>query len=224
MSAARFSNSLSKIYRPISNFRKPLALNSVQQHQQLRSVVFVRGQRVQGLIRDPSEVLSSDGVHYDASNKEILTHIKSYINLLNLSNKIELSDTLLLQIITHKSFAHGSKPYNANLAFFGEQLLQFVSTKHVLNQCNGELNAIGSFAHRLMWSDRLLAAFAESKGIDSIFFCRKALPTGKTDQLYKPKGIYSTITSSLVGAIGAKYGKAVAEEFIEKELIPSFKN
>lgn len=193
------------------------------QTQSTRSVVFVRGQRVQGLIRDPSEVYSTDGVSYGAT-EENLSHLKKYLQSINLSQKIELSDELLLQVLTHKSFAHGSKPYNANLSFLGEQLLQLASSKYVLSQSKNDTTAIGSLAHRLMWSDKLLAVFAESKGIDSVFFCRKALPGGKSDKLYKPKAIYSTITSSLIGAITAKYGKKIGEEFVEKEIIPAYKN
>lgn len=190
---------------------------------QYRSIVFVRGQRVQGLIRDPSEILSSDGISYGLENNDNILPLKNYISSLSLSTKIELPEKLLLQIITHKSFAHGSKPYNAHLSFLGEQILQLCSTKHVINQ-SGNLNAIGSLAHRIMWSDKLLAAFAESKNIDKVFFCKKALPGGKIDKLYKPKAIYSTITSSLIGAIASTYGKTIAEEFIEKEVIPAYKN
>ena len=197
-------------------------LTFTQQQKQQRSIVFVRGQRVQGLIRDPSEVLSSDGVKYGAESDN-LTPLKNYLSSLNLSTKIELSDELLLQIITHKSFAHGSKPYNAHISFLGEQILQLCATKHVIGQSKS-LDAIGSLAHRIMWSDKLLAAFAESKNIDKVFFCKKALPGGNIDKLYKPKSIYSTITSSLIGAIASKYGKHAAEEFIEKELIPAYKN
>lgn len=194
----------------------------VNKKQQIRSIVFVRGQRVQGLIRDPSEVLSSDGIKYGIENDN-LKPLKDYLTSLKLSTKIELPDELLLQIITHKSFAHGSKPYNAQLSFLGEQILQLAVTKYAITQ-SGNFDAIGSLAHRIMWSDKLLAAFAEAKGIDSVFFCKKALPGGKIDKLYKPKGIYSTITSSLIGAITSKYGKSVAEEFIEKELIPAYKS
>lgn len=191
------------------------------QHIQSRSIVFVRGQRVQGLIRDPSEVLSSDGFSYGAT-EENLSALKNYLDNLKLSQKIELSDDLLLQLLTHKSFAHGSKPYNAQLSFLGEQVLQLTATTHVSKQSKDKLAAIGSFGHRLLWSDKFLASFAENKGIDAVFFCRKALPGGKIDKLYKPKGIYSTITSSLIGAITAKYGKNMAGEFIEKELIPAY--
>lgn len=211
---------LSTVYNNNIRFIKN-SQNIILKNQQ-RSVVFVRGQRVQGLIRDPSEVLSSDGISYAATNENI-SSLKNYIESLQLSTKIELSNDILLQILTHKSFAHGSKPYNANLSFLGEQILQLCSTKYVFKQSSNNLDAIGSLAHRLLWSDKLLAAFAESKGIDNVFFCKKALPGGKIDKLYKPKGIYSTITSSLIGAITSKYGKNVAEEFIEKELIPAYK-
>lgn len=194
---------------------------------QSRNVVFVRGQRIQGLIRDPEEVLSSDGVKYGQS-EETLKPLKTFLADKNVS----LPDDLLLQIITHKSFAHGSKPYNEKLSYFGEEILQLTSSKSVLaHESNSDFainkinfDGLSSLAHRLILSDKFLASYAKSKGIDSIFFCRKALPNGKQDKLYQPKAIYSTITSSLIGAIALQHGKKKAEEFIEQEIIPSYKS
>lgn len=218
----RSSNSVNQQQQQQQQYRLQTSqfANKIQ-YRQTRSIVFVRGQRVQGLIRDPSEILSTDGVSYGAT-EENLGALRNYLNSLQLSQKIELNDELLLQLITHKSFAHGSKPYNAQLSFLGEQVLQLTATTYVSKQSSDKLAAIGSLGHRLLWSDKLLAAFAESKGIDKVFFCKKALPGGKVDKLYKPKGIYSTITSSLIGAITAKYGKNIADEFIERELIPAY--
>lgn len=213
--------SFSRMLRTPSIFNR--VGSSIYNTTSTRSVVFVRGQRVQGLIRDPSEILSSDGISYGyGENNSNISVLKNYLESLNLSKKLEFDNDLLLQILTHKSFAHGLKPYNSQLSFIGEQTLQLIATKYVLNQSNNELTAIGSIGHRLLWSDKLLAYFAQDKGIDSVFFCKKALPGGKIDKLYKPKGIYSTITSSIIGAITCKYGKSIAEEFITTELIPTF--
>lgn len=190
---------------------------------QRRGIVYVRGGRVQGLIRDPTEVLTANGNLYSLENTtENIKHLKNYLQTANIS----LPDSTLLQILTHKSFAHGSKPYNSRLSYFGEQLLQFSASKNVLVENSTSIDsintksfaAIGSLAHRLQWSDKFLADFAETKGIDKIFFCK----TASSEDSYKPKKIFSTITTSLVGAIAATHGKTVAEEFIQKEIFPAY--
>lgn len=188
-----------------------------------RGVVYVRGGRVQGLIRDPVEVLTSNGNLYSQDNtSDNIKHLKNYLQ----SADITLPESTMLQILTHKSFAHGSKPYNTRLAYFGEQLLQYSSSKNVLSDNATSVDAInaksfaviGSLAHRLQWSDKALADFAESKGIDKIFFCK----TASTEDSYKPKKIFSTITTSLIGAIAATHGKSTAEAFIQREILPAF--
>ncbi|GMM29489.1 mitochondrial 54S ribosomal protein YmL15 [Martiniozyma asiatica (nom. inval.)] len=179
-----------------------------------RSLVYARGMRVQGLVRDPEEVLSTDGHKYGAS-EENLASLKGYLS--QVSPNVKLSDDLLLQVLTHKSFAHGLKPYNATLSHLGTQLIQFSAGKKIAE--SGDISQLGTAIYRQLWSDKFLADFAESKGIDKVFFCRKALKDGESNETYKPKKIFATIPRSLVGAIAATHGKKVAESFIEKEIL-----
>lgn len=180
---------------------------------------------MQGLVRDPQEVLASSvGQTAYSSDKSITETLQQYLS--TVSPAVSLPQETMLQVLTHKSFAHGSKPYNANLAYIGEQLLQLVASKNVLaknsssvgNVAGVSFDAIGSLAHRLIWSDKFLASFAEQKGIDKVFFCRLA------QSEYKPKKIFSTITTGLIGAIAAQHGKKAAEEFIQNEIIPAYES
>lgn len=181
---------------------------------QCRTVVFVRGSRVRGLVRDPEEILQSNGIKY-AQNDQTLSSVKSY-----LGDEYQLPDKLLLQAITHKSFAHGTKPYNEKLAFLGEELLRLGASKHALKKTpeyqfavnDINFDSLGSLTQRLLVTDRLLSQYADQKGIDKVFFCR---PSGDE----KPKRMYSTILSSLVGAIALQHGKKAAEKFIEDRVI-----
>lgn len=194
------------------------------QNIQRRNVVFVRGKRVKGMLRDPSDYLTSKGIKYSLSEDNIKP-LKNF-----LGKEYELPDKMLLQILTHKSFAHGSKPYNEKFSFFGERLLKYAATKFVLAAGRNEnykysvggynFDSIGSLAHRLIVTDKSLSEFASEKGIDKIFFCKVALPNSEKEheKNIKPKAMYSTIVSSLAGAIAAQHGKAVAEKFVNEML------
>ncbi|GMG19040.1 unnamed protein product [Ambrosiozyma monospora] len=194
--------------------------------QQQRTVVFARGERVRGLIRDPEDILTVNGHRYGVT-PENLKPIKTYLESANVP---PLDDSLLLQVITHKSFAHGSQPYNARLAVFGEELIQLKASKYALSQetknqfaVGGKnFDCLGSYGHRMLFTDLVLSSFAQTKGFADIFFCRVSAPiTFKNPAEFKPKKMYSTLTTSLVGAIASQHGKKVAEEFIEREVLPT---
>ncbi|VEU22489.1 DEKNAAC103473 [Brettanomyces naardenensis] len=180
------------------------------------------------MLRDPEDILTSNGRKYEL-NEENLKPLKEY-----LGEDYKLPDKLLLQVITHKSFAHGTKPYNERLSFLGEELLKLSASKFVLGKKQvtsgykfsvGDLNfdSLGSLTHRLIVTDRVLSEFASAKGIDKVFFCKVALPQQSSSvtetKNYKPKAMYSTITSSLVGAVALQHGKSTAERFIQENLL-----
>jgi len=206
-----------------SGMRGRISSFSIQPIQK-RSVVFVRGERVKGMLRDPSDYLTSKGIKYGLSEDNIKP-LKEF-----LSKEYELPDKILLQILTHKSFAHGSKPYNEKLSFFGEHLLKYTAAKYVLEASKNKdytysiggynFDSIGSLAHRLIVTNKTLSEFASDKGIDKIFFCKVALPFSEKEQEanFKPKAMYSTIVSSLTGAIALQHGKATAEKFVKEVL------
>ncbi|QPG73622.1 hypothetical protein FOA43_000934 [Brettanomyces nanus] len=205
---------------------RPVTLNI----QQARSVVFVRGERVRGLIRDPEDILTSNGRRYGLNDAN-LKPLKQF-----LGDEYKLTDKMILQVITHKSFAHGTRPYNEKLSILGEELLRLAASKYALAKgvVNGDasdykfsvgdinFDCLGSLTHRLIVTNRLLSEYAESQGIDKVFFCKVALPRNYSqDQAkdYKPKAMYSTITSSLVGAIAIQRGKNTAEKFVQEKVL-----
>lgn len=193
------------------------------QVRQTRNVVFARGERVRGMIRDPEDILTSQGHKYGIT-QENLKPLKEF-----LGDDYKLPDKLLLQVITHKSFAHGTKPYNEKLSFLGEELLKYTASKYAIGTGskatnydfsvgNYNFDSLGSLAHRLMVTDKTLSEFAADKGLDKVFFCKVAVPQGSQEKGVKPKAMYSTITSSLVGAIALQHGKKAAEKFIEESV------
>ncbi|KAG7702050.1 hypothetical protein KL948_000506 [Ogataea haglerorum] len=189
-----------------------------------RGVVFAKGPRVRGAIRDPEDIFTVKGIRYGLT-EENLKPLKTFLQS-KLQGKYELPDKLLLQIITHKSFAHGTQPYNARLSYFGRELIQLSAAKYAITRStnneyainNLNFDSLGSYTQGLMKTDRLLKEYAVANNLDAVFFRRLALPSGREDDNYKPKAIWSTLTASLVGAIASQHGKKAAEEFIEKEL------
>ncbi|KAH3660428.1 hypothetical protein OGAPHI_007014 [Ogataea philodendri] len=189
-----------------------------------RSVVFAKGPRVKGALRDPEDILTVNGIRY-GSSEDNLKPLKTFLQT-KLKGKYELPDKLLLQIITHKSFAHGTQPYNARLSYFGKELIQLSAAKYALSQPtdnefainNLNFDSLGSFTQSFMKSEKLLKEYAVLNNLDTVFFRRLALPSGREDADYKPRSIWSTLTASLVGAIATQHGKKAAEEFIQQEI------
>ncbi|OUM53614.1 hypothetical protein BVG19_g2915 [[Candida] boidinii] len=195
----------------------------IQQVNAKRTVVLASGQRVRGAIRNPDDILISKGYKY-GENEENLKIIKNYLKS-KLNDKYELPDNLLLQILTHKSFAHGSKPYNEKLSFIGKELLKFNISKYIINLESDydfainkkNFEGLGSFSHKMTSSDKLLFNYIKSNNLNEIFFCK----TAKNQKEDQPSTIYSTIITSLIGAIASKSGKSAAEEFIQTEILPN---
>lgn len=72
--------------------------------------------------------VNHNGIEYEL-NQDNIQHIKSY-----LGDKFQIPDEIALQIITHKSFGNGIKPYNEKLAAMGSKLLSLFAAKHVVNK------------------------------------------------------------------------------------------
>ncbi|KAI5962237.1 uncharacterized protein KGF55_003313 [Candida pseudojiufengensis] len=93
-----------------------------------RSIYLHKGPRIEGLKKDPKEVfINSSGIEYGL-NDENIKYIKSY-----LGESYKIPDEIALQIITHKSFGNGIKPYNEKLAAMGSKLLNLSLAKHVIS-------------------------------------------------------------------------------------------
>ncbi|ANZ77145.1 BA75_03711T0 [Komagataella pastoris] len=194
---------------------------------QRRSIVMVKGTRVQGAVRDPSEFLRLKGREYGVTDGNI-GHLKQYLQTTQ-TGKYSIPDNeLLLQILTHKSFAHGLKPYNEKLSVIGFQLLKLQSSVHVISKpsdspyaLNGQnFDCLGSLLTKSIGNHKSLARFAKEKQFDQLVFWKKRDPTLEDPATSGEDTVLGKTVLALIGAINLTHGKKVATEFIETELMP----
>lgn len=188
-----------------------------------RSLYLHQGPRVEGLKRDPKEVfVNHNGIEYEL-NQNNIKHIKTY-----LGSKYEIPDEIALQIITHKSFGNGIKPYNEKLAAMGSKLLSLFAAKHVVNKptekdaklvIDGKnLSILGSRIAKELYGRKSTGYFTKLNGLNEIMFWKSRNPTLKFESSGELK-VSSQLLYSLIGAVNIYHGKAKAEEFISDNLI-----
>nr|CAI6462004.1 ASB_HP1_G0027160.mRNA.1.CDS.1 [Saccharomyces cerevisiae] len=95
----------------IESLGKKLAQNCCHHHQSVRLITY----------------LHSGPPHFKDTVQKAL-HLDSF--------GIDLPEDVVLQCLTHKSFAHGSKPYNEKLNLLGSQFLKYQASIHSLRQNN----------------------------------------------------------------------------------------
>lgn len=189
-----------------------------------RSIYLHKGPRVEGLKRDPEAAfINPKGIKYGL-NETNISHIKSF-----LGDKYNIPDEIALQVITHKSFGNGIKPYNEKLAAMGSKLLSLYFAKYVTNQpCkhdNGvegkNLDVLGSPMSRELPSLKTAAIFAKSNNINEIMFWHTRNSTLGFESSGELK-VSGELLFSLVGAVNFYHGKNKAEQFITEKLVDQF--
>ncbi|KAG5362283.1 Ureidoglycolate lyase [Yarrowia sp. C11] len=118
-----------------------------------------------------------------------------------------LDDSLLLQVLTHKSFAGGLPSHNEKLAFVGRKFLPVSVLTH--NLCKG---AQGDSVKAMETFNFDLSPFAAKSGLERLVYWNtkgvaNAAPSAK---------ITSGTIYALVGAILLKKGEKAAHEFAQK--------
>lgn len=98
-----------------------------------RSLVYVKTpsgsqKKVVGFKKNPEDYLSVNGTLYPGTADTLKT-AKDF-----LGQEYPLSDDLILQALTHKSFAHGLKPYNENMSIIGRHFLRLQTLIHATSQ------------------------------------------------------------------------------------------
>lgn len=98
-----------------------------------RSLVYVKTpsgsqKKAAGYKKNPEDYLSVNGTLYPGTSDTLKT-TKDF-----LGQDYALPDDLILQALTHKSFAHGLKPYNENLAIIGRHFLRLQTFIHATSQ------------------------------------------------------------------------------------------
>lgn len=192
------------------------------------------GTRVRGLKRDPESFLKNPkGLSYNSLNQEEY-HAK-VVQVLKLDEcDIHLPNDVILQCLTHKSFAHGSKPYNEKLSLLGSQFLKYQASIHSLKQpkllspvahdkvqqpINGlNFTNLGTQLAKLLISKPVAANFIKEKNLDSLVFWKMKDPL-KDSYHNGETAIYSTVLNAFVGGILATNGPLKATSFVQHVLL-----
>lgn len=168
-----------------------------------------------GIKKNPEDYLSVNGVLYPGT-VDTLKPTKDF-----LGSEYALPDELILQILTHKSFAHGLKPYNENLAIIGRHFLRLQAFIHATSQKSENPTALNGVNFDVSLSNiaALLSATAvssevcRSAGIDKNIFWK-----APNDQV-KADTVYAKTIDALVGAILMRFGQNRAQQFVSDKLL-----
>lgn len=196
------------------NMRNSLRVNPT------RNIYLHKGERVAGLKRDPEEVFITNHGYKYGKTQENLKHIKGF-----LPEKYSISDDLALQVLTHKSFGNGIKPYNEKLSAMGAKILNLFCAKLVTdkpttneNAIDGKnLDSLGSPIAKELAGRMSLGLFAKTTNLNSIMFWKSY----NHDLSFESSGemkVSAQMMYALVGAITFTHGKEIAEAFIREKL------
>lgn len=191
--------------------------------QSIRTIYLHKGPRVAGLKRDPQEAMVTHSGNIYGKSEENLKYIKGF-----LQDKYAISDDLALQVLTHKSFGNGIKPYNEKLSTMGSKILNLFLAKFVVEQpstnelaVNGKnLDVLGSPMAKELAGRMSLGIFARSTKLNSIMFWKSynhALGFETSGEMK----VSAQMIYALIGAVTFSHGKAVAEEFIKEKFLES---
>lgn len=220
-----------------SSIRKLITTQSIFKIHQSSSINATRsltylhkGPRVRGLLRDEAEYLvSPKGATYGES-EENLSSLKKF-----LGEEYKLPNKLILQVLTHKSFAHGLKPFNEKLAIFGSHFLKYKASIFAIKpenelssniSVNGfQLEELGSAKSKGLISNKTSAEFIRSvaKIGDSIFW-KKRDPLITNPNVSGENSVFARSLEALIGAILLQHGKSKAEKFIDEILLNKSKD
>lgn len=215
------TNMIKKFVTPINQF--------------VRSITYLHsGPRVRGLKKDPRESLKSpSGLHYE--NLDVNTYHLKIKERLNFSSyDLHLSDPIILQCFTHKSFSQGSKPYNEKLALLGSQFLKYhvsvyslkqanemspVKSQNVQSTINGlNFTNLGTQLSKLLISRNTAAGFIKAKQLDELIFWNRR-DSLKSSKFNGEHTVCSSVLNALIGGILTFNGQEKTANFIDSELL-----
>lgn len=211
-------------------------IRSCCHHQQgVRLITYLHsGPRVRGLKRDPASYLKGpNGILYtDVKLPEYKTKVQSALQFERCG--IDLPEELVLQCFTHKSFAHGSKPYNEKLNVLGSQFLKYQAAIHSLrqrdqlspvapNKVQQSLNGLnftnlGTVTAKLIISKTSTAEFMKVKQLNSLIFWKMRDVT-KDGRYNGENTVFTSALNALVGAILISNGPEKAANFVQQVLL-----
>lgn len=202
----------------------------------IRTITYLHtGSRIRGLKRDPESYLKNPkGLSYNAVKKS--DYQDSIRNILNLQKYgINISDDVLLQCFTHKSFAHGLKPYNEKLSLLGSQFLKYQASIYSINEKEllstvakdkiqkglNDLNFtnLGTQLSKLLISKESSSRFMQAKDLDTFIFWKMRDPLNKGEKFNGEVTISNSVLNALVGGMLITNGPVKTTNFIKNELL-----
>lgn len=183
-----------------------------------RSIAFIAKPAApgRGLKKDPEEYMTSpNGTRYPGTS-ETLAPLKKL-----LGDEFVLRDSVLLQCLVHKSFAHGKVPYNEKLAILGQQLLRLQASRAAAEAAapiseyatiNGHNFNINSNAVDILASTPVLSVVCDRAGLEPAMFYKPSGPNSAP--LVKAKAVHA-----IVGALILERGTQTAISFINSKLL-----
>lgn len=171
--------------------------------------------------KDPSKVLQlATGEKYGATESN-LSSIKLF-----LADKYAIPDDLALQVITHKSFTNGLKPYNEKLSAMGSKVLNLFLAKFVVEGAttndlavNGKnLDVLGTPIAKELGGRMALGLFAQSTKLNNTMFWKSYNSLLSFQESGELK-VSAQMMYALVGAVTFIHGKKAAEAFVREKLL-----
>lgn len=174
-----------------------------------------------GIRKDPAQVLAVNSGHQYEQSETNLHHLKSF-----LLDKYAISDDMALQVLTHKSFAGGMKPYNEKLSVLGSKLANLFLGKYVVEQTtnnetaiNGmNLDVLGSPMAKELGSRMSLGVFAKKQDLNRVMFWKSYNHLLSFEASGELK-VSAQMMYALIGAVAFTHGKSAAEKFVSEKLL-----
>lgn len=174
-----------------------------------------------GIRKDPAQVLAVKSGHKYEQSETNLQRIKSF-----LLDKYAIPDDMALQVLTHKSFAGGMKPYNEKLSVLGSKLTNLFLGKYVLeretqneNAVNGKnLDVLGSPIAKELGGRTSLGVFAKKLDLNRVMFWKSYNHLLSFEASGELK-VSAQMVYAMVGSVAFIHGKTAAETFVREKLL-----
>lgn len=183
-----------------------------------RSIVVLRNGNkfARGLKKEESEYMTSTtGITYPG-DQTTLKPAREF-----LGEKYTLPDEVILQTLTHKSFAHGKKPFNERLANLGRIFLRMHAFIYASSQGGpvgqGYNFDIDNKMVDLLSSNPVLAQVCRQARIDQSIFWKRAYQ--QSGAMSGADTVAAKTIDALVGAVYVEYGEKKAAEFVKERLL-----
>lgn len=174
-----------------------------------------------GLRKDAAQVMRTAQGHSHGASEANLQHVKGF-----LADKYAIPDDMALQVLTHKLFANGIKPYNEKLGAMGAKLLNLYLAKHVVAAptandtaiAGKNLDVLGTPMAKELGGRLAAGVFAQKQKLNPVMFWTSYNHLLSFEQSGELR-VSAQLLYALVGAVTFTHGKARAEEFVREKLL-----